>query len=231
MTPESPPSPARCQPGLVEILVGSEHQFARVVVATDDRREPALPDGRQSVMTTPTRAALLLMIIAGLATAASPFGGATAHASCMQSPLASPYHFTGTVTTLSNAGRTATARTDDGRTVIVLGSEADEPNAATSVDRTYEVGAKYEFHPLNDTSPYRDNACTATHLIGASSPGPSGLAAAAGSGTASGEPSTSLWAAMSAAAILLSGAGLWLLRRRTSKSTTGFREETTTAEP
>jgi hypothetical protein len=113
----------------------------------------------------------------------------------------------------------------------VLGSDADEPNAATSVDRTYEVGAKYEFHPLNDTSPYRDNACTATHLIGASSPDPSGPAAAAGSGTASGEPSTSLWVAISAATTLLTGTGLWLLRRRTSKTAAGYREETITAEP
>jgi hypothetical protein len=106
----------------------------------------------------------------------------------------------------------------------VLGSDADEPNAATSVDRTYRAGAKYEFHPLNDTSPYQDNACTATHLIGANSPDPSGPAA-------SGDPSTSLWLAISAAAILLTGTGLWLLRRRTSSSAAGRREEPAAAEP
>jgi len=176
----------------------------------------------------PSRAALL-MIIAGLATAASLLGSAPAHASCMQSPLISPHRFTGTVTAVSNAGRTATARTDDGRTVTVRGSDAGEPNAATSVDRTYQVGAKYEFHPLNDTSPYQDNACTATHQIGVSSANPSGPAAGGG-GTASGEPRTSLWPAISAAAILLAGTGLWLLRRRTNKSATVRHEEPATAE-
>ncbi len=181
-------------------------------------------------MTAPSRAAILV-IIAGLATAASLLGAAPAQASCMQPPLTSPYHFTGTVTMVSNIGRTATVRTDDGRTVTVLGSDADEPNAATSVDRTYRAGAKYEFHPLNDTSPYQDNACTATHLIGANSPDPSGPAAAGGNDTASGEPSTSLWLAISAAAILLTGTGLWLLRRRTSSSAAGLREEPAAAEP
>jgi hypothetical protein len=48
------------------------------------------------------------------------------------------------------------------------------------VDRTYEDGATYEFHVLNDASPYEDNACTATKLIGAA-PGASapGLSTAA----------------------------------------------------
>jgi hypothetical protein len=40
------------------------------------------------------------------------------------------------------------------------------PNVATSVDRAFQVGGRYEFHPLNAAGPYRDNACTATHLIG-----------------------------------------------------------------
>ena len=111
--------------------------------------------------------------------------------------------------------------TDDGRTVTVRGSDADGPNAATTVDRTYQVGVRYEFHPLNDTSPYRDNACTATHPIGARSPDPNDPAAAGGGDAATGAPSTSLWLGIAAAVILLTSAGLWLLRRRTNASAAG----------
>lgn len=35
----------------------------------------------------------------------------------------------------------------------------------SSADRTYTVGAHYEFHPRNDAPPYRDDICTATHPI------------------------------------------------------------------
>jgi hypothetical protein len=49
----------------------------------------------------------------------------------------------------------------------------------TSVDRTYEVGGRYEFHPLNDSDPYRDNDCTSTHRIPAASPASSGPAVVA----------------------------------------------------
>jgi hypothetical protein len=102
-----------------------------------------------------------LFLVGGLVGAAPP-----AHASCVSTPRESPYRFTGTVTGVDNAGRRASVRTDDGRTVTVVGSDAAEPNAATSVDRAFQLGGRYEFHPLNDASPYRDNACTATHLIG-----------------------------------------------------------------
>jgi len=92
-------------------------------------------------------------------------GPAPAHASCAGSPQASPYRFTGTVIQLANAGRTATVRTDDGRVVIVRGSDAQGPNAATSLDRAYRLNGRYEFDPTNATSPYSDNACTATHPL------------------------------------------------------------------
>jgi len=173
---------------------------------------------------TRTWRAVRLASIAGLAVAAVLLAAAPAQASCVQPPLASPHRFAGTVTAVSNAGRTATVRTDNGRTVTVVGSDADGPNAATSVDRAYQVGVRYEFHPINDTSPYRDNACTATHAIGAGSAG-TGEPAARGSDTASGGSSTSLWLGISAAAFLLIGTGLWLLRRRTSRSAPGRREE------
>jgi hypothetical protein len=65
---------------------------------------------------------------------------------------------------VASNGRVATVRTDDGRTVLVIGTP--DPGAqATSVDRTFAVGARYEFHPVNDAPPYQDNACTATHEI------------------------------------------------------------------
>lgn len=64
----------------------------------------------------------------------------------------SPYRFTGTVTEVENADRTATVVTDEGRTVTVIGSEAS-PNAASTVGRTYQIGVRYEFHPLNTASP------------------------------------------------------------------------------
>lgn len=173
-------------------------------------------------MTRLSRGAVWAISIGLLPVAAAFFGPAPAQASCIPSPLTSPYYFTGTVTavsnagsiaiTVGNAGRTATVHTDDGRTVTVLGSDAAGPNAATSVDRTYQVGVRYEFHPLNATSPYQDNACTATHPIGGSTSEPGGPGADAG---------TSLWLGIAVAAILLTGTGLWLRRRRTSRPTAG----------
>jgi phosphoribosylcarboxyaminoimidazole (NCAIR) mutase len=83
----------------------------------------------------------------------------------MKAVFASPYRFNGLVVATTNVDRTATVRTDDGRDVIVLGSEVDGPNAATTVDRTYQVGVRYEFDPVNDSSPYQDNICTTTHPL------------------------------------------------------------------
>ena len=97
----------------------------------------------------------------------------TASASCAVPPMDSPYAFTGTVVEVSDGGREATVRRDDGRTVTVRGSES--PGAITSVDRTYAVGARYEFHPLNGSEPYRDNLCTATRQL--SGPAPAAPAA------------------------------------------------------
>ena len=64
--------------------------------------------------------------------------------------------------------------TDEGRTVTVNGGPSGtgtgtDTNTATSVDRTYRPGVRYEFHPLNAASPYQDNACTATRAIGGAS--------------------------------------------------------------
>ena len=33
------------------------------------------------------------------------------------------------------------------------------------MDRSYQIGGRYEFHPTNATSPFVDNECTATQLL------------------------------------------------------------------
>ena len=86
-------------------------------------------------------------------------------ADCVQTPPPSPHVFTGTVVSVESSGRVATVRTDDGAEVKVIGTPSE--TAVTTVDRAYDVGARYEFHPLNATSPFQDNACTRTRKIGA----------------------------------------------------------------
>lgn len=101
---------------------------------------------------------------------------APASASCARQPPDSPYAFVGTVTATTEGGRIADVVTEDGATVTVQGTQDTSwfSNTYTSVDRQYEVGATYEFHPRNADSPYSDNACTATrHLSGpTASPNP-----------------------------------------------------------
>ena len=106
--------------------------------------------------------------------------GGPAAASCAVPPTESPYRFTGVVTDTDDGGRVATVRTDAGRTVTVTGAEGG-PGTVTSVDRAFDEGVRYEFHPVNDASPYRDNACTATRAIGSG-----GLSDGEPSGAASG---------------------------------------------
>jgi hypothetical protein len=96
---------------------------------------------------------------------------APAAASCVFPARTSAYAFVGTVTDTSNDGRVAAVRTDAGNVVTVVGTP-DLGSGATSVDRKYVVGTRYEFHPINDKSPYQDNACTATHEVeGGPAPG------------------------------------------------------------
>jgi len=59
--------------------------------------------------------------------------------------------------------RVATVRTEAGETVQVRGGPAG--SRATSVDRNYQPGGRYEFHPINASSPFHDNICTATRLL------------------------------------------------------------------
>lgn len=137
-----------------------------------------------------------------------PRFGAQATASCAGTPVTSTHVFTSTVTAVRNQGRTATVRTDDGRSVMVLGSEASQPNATTSVDRTFDVGVRHEFHPIDDGAPYRDNACTATHAIGAA--GSDGTSAAHKTGNA---PLVLPWIG-AGVALLGAAIAVWYVRRR-----------------
>lgn len=86
--------------------------------------------------------------------------GSPAVASCVSNPSQSAFAFNGTVVSTEANGRIARVATEDGRTVEVRGTK--EANGFTPVDRTFRVGAQYEFHPVNNASPYEDNACTAT---------------------------------------------------------------------
>ncbi|GAA4979155.1 hypothetical protein WHI96_03885 [Pseudonocardia tropica] len=103
---------------------------------------------------------------------AAPNPAATA--SCVPDPRRSEDAFTGTVASTSTDGRVAQVRTDDGRDVQVVGSPTPRPNTATSVDRSYATGTRYEFHPLNPASPYEDDLCTATHEVAAAFAAPPG---------------------------------------------------------
>jgi hypothetical protein len=108
-------------------------------------------------------AAALLIALAFGALAVPP-----AAASCATgSPEASPYAFVGTVIATGEGGRVAEVVTDEGEKVTVQGTEDTSwlSDSYTSVDRRYALGARYEFHPLNDESPYSDNACTATRKL------------------------------------------------------------------
>ncbi len=116
------------------------------------------PGVRRLTAMTPRHVLLPLLVVAALVLPASP-----AAASCAAPARASEHAFVGTVLTTTSRGRVAVVRTEDGRTVEVRGGETSA--AASSVDRTYEVGGRYEFHPVNDASPYQDNACTRTRLL------------------------------------------------------------------
>lgn len=96
-----------------------------------------------------------------------PLSPGVALASCAGPPEPSPYAFTATVIKTEEHGRVATVVTDAGRQVQVFGTQDASwfSNSYSSVDRRFALGARYEFHPLNDQTPYRDNSCTATRQL------------------------------------------------------------------
>jgi hypothetical protein len=102
---------------------------------------------------------------AALTAAAAVSVASPAEACCIGNPPDSPDAFVGTVIDLSSHRRIATVRTEGGDEVQVWGAGTKEPNAFTTVDRRYWLGATYEFHPTNGDDPYQDNACTATHRL------------------------------------------------------------------
>jgi len=185
---------------------------------------------RTRVRCTLTWAVLLPVL---LATAWS-LGTAPAWASCASpGALTSPNAFAGTVTATSRAGRVAEVRTDEGRHVTVIGTPAvPDPSGAdraTSIDRTYEVGVRYEFDPRNSTSPYEDTACTSTHVLPPLAPNPSAPTpsaptvssspSATAAGTDAGGASSTTTIAIMAVVVLLglSVIAAALLRHRTSR--------------
>jgi LPXTG-motif cell wall-anchored protein len=100
----------------------------------------------------------------------------SAAATCIRPALQSPIAFTGTVIRTTDGGRVATVAIAGRTTVTVIGRPGAVSGGpiATDVDRHYLKGKAYEFHPINRVTPYRDNACTATHEVvrirGAGSP-------------------------------------------------------------
>jgi hypothetical protein len=111
-------------------------------------------------MTHAIRVFMASAVLGGAFMVASP---SPAEASCTANPLPSPYAFIGKVVATKWDGRFARVRTTSGKLVVVKGTA--DPHQVTSVDRFYQVNRRYEFHPLNSRSPYRDNACTATHPL------------------------------------------------------------------
>jgi hypothetical protein len=157
-------------------------------------------------------ASLLAAVVAAWPTAAQ--------ASCAESPEPSPHRFVGTVVQVEASGRLAHVVRDDGSRVEVHGSTELDDGTATSVDRHFAVGGRYEFHPINASNPFQDNACTTTRQLsgpplqpGAPDDGdgapswlpidpaavPAGYAALAGGGVA--------------VLVLLAGAGVMIVRR------------------
>jgi hypothetical protein len=107
------------------------------------------------LLVTATAAAVVLVLT----------GPTAAQASCATDPQPSRDRFVGTVVEVESDGRLAYVVLDDGTRVEVHGSSSLGVGSATSVDRQYAVGGRYEFHPTNARSPYQDNICTATRQL------------------------------------------------------------------
>lgn len=113
-----------------------------------------MPTSRRSA----ALAVAVVLVVLGWTGAGDP-----AAASCAEVAKRSPHAFRGVVTETRSHGRRATVRTDSGETVQVHGGPPG--SLFTSVDRNFSPGGYYEFHPVNASSPFEDNACTATRLI------------------------------------------------------------------
>lgn len=156
---------------------------------------------------------ILALCLVGTAAGATP----SAWASCAQPPAVSQHVFAGTVTSTERDGRIARVRTDDGQDVEVDGTPS--ATGGTSVDRTYAVGTRYEFHPLNATSPFQDNACTSTRPLPSQVTASASLAMAPGTPMARSSTGSVAWPGLPwlvggvAAAMLLAGIVIARARR------------------
>jgi hypothetical protein len=143
----------------------------------------------------------------------------SAYASCAESPEPSPHRFTGTVIAVEDDGSMATVDVDTGQVVTVFGGPGSPGrNVSSSVDRRYVVGGRYEFHPVNDKDPYRDNACTATRQLAGPSPAPAEpaeglLPAWLPIDEAAGPTGYALFFGPVAVAVVLAGLAVWRMRR------------------
>lgn len=107
---------------------------------------------------------VLPTILLVLAAAFWACSASTAQASCAVSDSRSPHAFTGLVVATHSHDRVATVETDDGQMVEVHGG-LDDSESFSSLDRAFERGGRYEFHPTNTANPYQDDECTATRLL------------------------------------------------------------------
>lgn len=172
-----------------------------------------------------------LLLIVGFVATLIVGSAQSASASCWSPPAKSPNAFVGTVIHTELDGRKATVETEDGRTVTVVGTPSPQANSVSSIDRHYEAGATYEFHPTNAGDPYEDNACTRTHrligedipavLQGGTTSGPaanssndSGRPEGTITGASDGFPWVSTVAIGTVLALALAGVGAALLWRR-----------------
>jgi hypothetical protein len=113
---------------------------------------------------------------------------------------------------IANNGRVATFRTDAGLTVTFVGTP-NEGSGATTVDRQYVVGTRYEFHPLNDVA-YQDNGCSATREVDGGSSSPTSGAPAHATGTGPNQPFRQLPVAVATAAVAALPLVVLLVRAR-----------------
>src|ERR1700730_14047415 len=100
---------------------------------------------------------------------AAPAGASCATAGPIAQRLqAATVVFVGRVVTTTNQGRTARVRVEQGRKAapvsdLLTGKRgSDGTGVASSVDRSFNAGARYLFVPTRDGGQFRDNACSAT---------------------------------------------------------------------
>ncbi|MEZ0067282.1 LPXTG-motif cell wall-anchored protein [Streptacidiphilus sp. MAP12-20] len=155
-------------------------------------------------------------IVAAAAMASALITAAPAYASCAAPGPVSADEFTGKVLSTSRGGVDAQVRTLTGAVVEVVGSPAAGAEH-TTVDRTYQAGAWYVFDPLNASSPFQDNACTATHALPAGWAPPSlspNTRAVTVTTVAAEGSATWPWAAAGGAVVLAAIGGFVVVRRR-----------------